>query len=62
MSEGFEDGGEGLSCQLTFTYTAKYPDELPIVEIENEENFGDADRNQLLEHLMEQVSNTAQTG
>ncbi|XP_013139126.1 PREDICTED: RWD domain-containing protein 1 [Papilio polytes] len=54
MSEGFEDGGEGLSCQLTFTYTAKYPDELPIVEIENEENFGDADRNQLLEHLMEQ--------
>ncbi|CAH2071663.1 unnamed protein product, partial [Iphiclides podalirius] len=54
MSEAFEGTGEGLACQLIFTYTSKYPDELPIVEIENEENFDDVDKNELLEHLIEQ--------
>ncbi|CAG4991663.1 unnamed protein product [Parnassius apollo] len=54
MSEGYEGTGEGLACQLTFTYTSKYPDELPLVEIENEENFDGVDKNQLLEHLIDQ--------
>lgn len=55
MSEDFESTGDGLACQLTFTYTSKYPDELPIVEIENEENFDGVDKNELQEHLVEQV-------
>lgn len=55
-SETFDDG-EGLACQLVFTYTAKYPDELPVIEIENEENFENiVDRNELLEHLIQQVT------
>lgn len=54
-SEGFDDG-EGLACDLVFTYTAKYPDELPVIEIENEENFDDiVDKDELLSHLTEQV-------
>lgn len=54
-SEGFDDG-EGLACQLTFTYTAKYPDDLPLIEIEDEENFDDiVSKEELLEHLVEQV-------
>ncbi|KAM3960961.1 RWD domain-containing protein 1 [Aphomia sociella] len=49
------DEGEGLACQLVFTYTPKYPDELPIIEIENEENFDNVvDKNELLTHLTEQ--------
>ncbi|CAH0702765.1 unnamed protein product [Spodoptera exigua] len=53
-SEGFDDG-EGLACQLVFTYTAKYPDEVPIIEIEDEENFDDVvDKDELLSHLTEQ--------
>lgn len=52
-SEGFDDG-EGLACQLIFTYTAKYPDELPVIEIE-EDNFDDeAVMDELLAHLSEQ--------
>lgn len=54
-SEGFDDG-EGLACQLTFTYTSKYPDEVPVIEIENEENFDNiVDKEELLAHLIEQV-------
>lgn len=54
-SEGFDEG-EGLACQLVFTYTAKYPDELPIIEIEDDENFDDiVDKDELLSHLTEQV-------
>ncbi|CAG9795299.1 unnamed protein product [Diatraea saccharalis] len=53
-SEGFDDG-EGLACQLIFTYTAKYPDELPIIEIDNEENFDDVvEKKELLTHLEDQ--------
>lgn len=55
-SETFDEG-EGLACQLVFTYTAKYPDELPIIEVEDEENFEDVvNKNELLEHLIQQVS------
>lgn len=54
-SEGYDDG-EGLACQLVFTYTAKYPDEVPLIEIENEENFDDiVDKQELLTHLTEQA-------
>lgn len=45
-----------------FTYTAKYPDELPIIEIENEDNFDDiVEKDELLNHLIEQVRNHSTT-
>ncbi|XP_038222889.1 RWD domain-containing protein 1 [Zerene cesonia] len=53
-SESYDDG-DGLACELVFTYTSKYPEELPVVEVSNEENFDDVvDKNELLEHLVEQ--------
>ncbi|XP_028164726.1 RWD domain-containing protein 1 [Ostrinia furnacalis] len=53
-SEGYDDG-EGLACNLIFTYTAKYPEELPIIELDNEDNFDDSvHKNELLEHLTQQ--------
>ncbi|CAG9136052.1 hypothetical protein JYU34_006481 [Plutella xylostella] len=53
-SEGFDDG-EGLACTLTFTYTAKYPEELPVIEVDDEENFEDIiDTDEFLEHLQKQ--------
>ncbi|KAL4708321.1 hypothetical protein ACJJTC_007727 [Scirpophaga incertulas] len=55
-SEGFDEG-DGLSCQLIFTYTQKYPDELPVIEIDNEENFENTvDKKELLRYLVDQVS------
>ncbi|XP_045446775.1 RWD domain-containing protein 1 [Melitaea cinxia] len=54
-SEGYDDG-EGLACQLVFTYTPKYPEELPIVEINTDESFDElVDKNELYKHLMEQA-------
>ncbi|KAL4719101.1 hypothetical protein ACJJTC_010881, partial [Scirpophaga incertulas] len=53
-SEGFDEG-DGLSCQLIFTYTQKYPDELPVIEIDNEENFENTvDKKELLRYLVDQ--------
>ncbi|ETN61332.1 RWD domain-containing protein 1 [Anopheles darlingi] len=42
---------EGLSCKLLFTYTEKYPDTAPLVEIEDPENFQDDYEQELLEHI-----------
>uniref|UniRef100_A0A2M4AHU3 Putative rwd domain-containing protein 1 n=2 Tax=Anopheles triannulatus TaxID=58253 RepID=A0A2M4AHU3_9DIPT len=42
---------EGLSCKLLFTYTEKYPDTAPLVEIEDPENFQDGYETELLEHI-----------
>ncbi|CAH2241893.1 RWD domain-containing protein 1 [Pararge aegeria] len=54
-SEGYDDG-EGLACELVFTYTAKYPEELPLLEINTDESFDEmVDRNELYRHLIEQA-------
>ncbi|XP_069358388.1 RWD domain-containing protein 1 isoform X2 [Maniola hyperantus] len=53
-SEGYDDG-EGLACELVFTYTPKYPEELPVLEINTDESFDEiVDINELYKHLMEQ--------
>ncbi|XP_045766103.1 RWD domain-containing protein 1 [Maniola jurtina] len=53
-SEGYDDG-EGLACELVFTYTPKYPEELPVLEINTDESFDEiVDKNELYNHLMEQ--------
>lgn len=51
-----DDEDNGLSCQLIFTYTEKYPDTAPIVEIDEEVNFEDDYKSRLLEHIQETVS------
>ncbi|RZC36011.1 RWD domain-containing protein 1 [Asbolus verrucosus] len=45
----------GLACDLIFTYTPKYPEEAPIIDIENCENFEDQYESDLLSYLREQV-------
>ncbi|XP_041971022.1 RWD domain-containing protein 1 [Aricia agestis] len=53
-SENYDDG-DGLSCQLVFSYTQKYPEELPNVEIISDESFDEiVDKDELLKHLEEQ--------
>lgn len=46
---------DGLCCNLIFTYTDKYPEELPVVEIEDSINVDEEHQSNLLEHLIEQV-------
>lgn len=46
---------EGLCCNLIFTYTAKYPEEPPVVELEDNVNIDEEHVSTLLEHLKEQV-------
>lgn len=50
-----ETESNGLACQLVFSYTEKYPDTEPLVEIENAINFEDEYEEKLLEHIKESV-------
>lgn len=50
-----ESESNGLACQLVFTYTEKYPDTAPSVEIEDPVNFEDDFEEKLLEHVKETV-------
>lgn len=45
----------GLACRLLFTYTAKYPDTAPLVEIEDAIHFEDDYEDTLLKHINETV-------
>lgn len=50
-TEGYREDEDGLCCDLVFTYTPKYPDEKPIVDIEEEVNFESDTREKLEEAL-----------
>lgn len=55
-TEDYNDTEEnGLACVLAFAYTARYPDEAPLVEIEDAVNFEDGFTARLLEHISETV-------
>lgn len=55
-SEEYEpDTDNGLTCKLKFSYTAKYPEEAPEVEICDSENFEEEDESLLKEHIIQQV-------
>ncbi|XP_005175295.1 RWD domain-containing protein 1 [Musca domestica] len=41
----------GLSCYLVFTYTPTYPDEAPVVEVDEPVNFQEDYEQRMLEHL-----------
>lgn len=45
----------GLSCNLIFTYTPTYPDEAPVVEIEEPVNFEEGYETKLLDHLQTSI-------
>lgn len=49
------EAGTGYACTLKFTYTPRYPEEPPEIEIEDTEHFGDEDEVRLKDHLIEQV-------
>lgn len=51
-----ESETDGLACRLLFTYTEKYPDTEPQVEIEDETNFEDDYNQELLENVSATVS------
>lgn len=51
-----ENDEEGLSCQLVFTYTSKYPDSAPIVEVEETKNFELDQEEKLIEHVTESIN------
>jgi len=51
-----DDEDNGLSCQLIFTYTEKYPDTAPIVEIDEVVNFENGYESRLLEHIQETIN------
>lgn len=51
-----EDETNGLACRLQFTYTEKYPDTEPFVEIEDEINFEDGYCADLLNNIGATVS------
>ena len=45
----------GLACFLVFTYTPTYPDEAPLVEIDEPVNFEDGYEKRLLEHIQQSI-------
>lgn len=51
-----ESNDNGLACQLVFTYTDKYPDTAPQVEIDDKVEFEADYEEKLLQHIQETVS------
>ncbi|KAF5279670.1 hypothetical protein FQR65_LT15305 [Abscondita terminalis] len=47
------DTEDGLACNLIFTYTSKYPEELPLIEIEEPININNNYQQELLQQLKE---------
>ncbi|XP_022905603.1 RWD domain-containing protein 1 [Onthophagus taurus] len=55
-TEAFESESDGgLSCSLVFTYTAKYPEEAPIIELDEGENISQEYERKLLDYLQTQI-------
>lgn len=50
-----------MACCLEFTYTPKYPEEPLIVNIEDEQNFGDGDKEKLAARLDEEIQSNLGT-
>ncbi|CAM1295570.1 RWDD1 (predicted) [Pycnogonum litorale] len=54
--EASNDEDNIVSVTLKFTYIEKYPDELPVMEIEDSTNLDDEEHENLLTILEEQVN------
>lgn len=49
------DKEDGLTCTMKFTYTETYPDELPLLDIVDHQNFTEGDEEKLMNYLIEQA-------
>ena len=45
-----------VGCVIQFTYTAKYPDEVPLMELTSTDSLEDDQVDMILEFLKEQVN------
>lgn len=55
-SDDYDDETEaGLSCRLKFEYTPSYPEELPLLDIEETVRLEESDEEQLTQHLKQQA-------
>lgn len=55
-SDDYGDETEaGLSCRLKFEYTPSYPEELPLLDIEETVRLEESDEEQLTQHLKQQA-------
>uniref|UniRef100_A0A0V0GBZ6 RWD domain-containing protein n=1 Tax=Triatoma dimidiata TaxID=72491 RepID=A0A0V0GBZ6_TRIDM len=54
-SDDYEEGLSGISCRLRFDYTSLYPEEVPIIDIEDVENLEPEDMEELKDHLLQQA-------
>mgnify|MGYP002715729748 FL=1 len=50
------DNGEGLACTIKFTFTPKYPEEIPLIEIIEVDNFRDNYEEELENKLLEDAN------
>ncbi|KAK6636303.1 hypothetical protein RUM43_009962 [Polyplax serrata] len=50
------DKPEGLACTIKFTFTPKYPEELPLIEILEVDNFGENDEADLEKKLLDDAN------
>ncbi|KAF6210667.1 hypothetical protein GE061_013774 [Apolygus lucorum] len=55
-SDDYEEGVSGIQCLLKFEYTPMYPEEVPIIDVEEGENLDESSLNELKEFLIEQAS------
>lgn len=55
-TENFEEDGDGLFAMIKITYTPKYPEEIPLLELEDCVNIDEYNlRNELMDHLTQQM-------
>lgn len=56
-----EDSEKGIFCNLRFEYTPNYPDESPIILIEDTVRLDEEDEEALNQHLIDQVNHSTRT-
>ncbi|XP_014251888.1 RWD domain-containing protein 1 [Cimex lectularius] len=55
-SDDYEEGTTtGIMCRLRFEYTAQYPEELPIIDIEDFDNIEEDETEELLNFVVQQA-------
>ncbi|KAK9507256.1 hypothetical protein O3M35_007159 [Rhynocoris fuscipes] len=54
-SDDYEEGISGIHCRLRFDYTSLYPEEVPIIDIEDVENLEAEDMEELKDYLLKQA-------
>uniref|UniRef100_T1I9V5 RWD domain-containing protein n=1 Tax=Rhodnius prolixus TaxID=13249 RepID=T1I9V5_RHOPR len=54
-SDDYEEGVSGIHCRLRFDYTSLYPEEVPLIDIEDVENLEVEVMEELKDHLLKQA-------